>query len=122
MRRAPGDLNEDDRVDRHGLNMLRRDLGKQVAESACGAECDLDGNGTITANDQKLMAQLCDSEGCAFAQAEYVGGLSPHEPDMLAVRQADEAADQAVLAAHLEDADLVSSAEAESSGPELHQA
>src|SRR5262249_11654633 len=66
VRRAPGDLNEDGRVDRHDLNMLGRDLGKKVEESACGAECDLDGTGTITARDQQLMAQLCDSEGCAF--------------------------------------------------------
>jgi hypothetical protein len=120
VRRAPGDLNEDGRVDRHDLNMLSRDIGKTVDESACGVECDLDADGAITQKDADLMSQLCDSQDCAFARAEYVGGVSPHEPDMRAVRSADDTARSAFLAAHREDEEALSSASAPVS--ELYQA
>jgi hypothetical protein len=121
VRRVPGDLNEDGRVDRHDLNMLQRDLGKKTAESACGAECDLDGDGKITKKDADLMAQLCDSQDCAFANAEYVGGPSPLEPDMRAVRGADESARTAFLDDQPEDTELVSSAPAQVTGPDFYR-
>ncbi len=111
VRRAPGDLNEDGRVDRHDLNMLNRDLKKAVAGSACGEECDLDGDGKITQKDADLMSQLCDSESCAFEHPEYVGGASPHEPDMREVRKADDTARANFLAAHAEDTETVSNAD-----------
>ena len=70
---------------------LERDLGKSVAESACGtALCDIDGDGQITETDSLLMSNLCDSLGCAFDKAEYMGGGgSPLEPDMRSQRAAD---------------------------------
>lgn len=121
--RAPGDLNEDGRVDRHDLNMLNRDIGKTVAESACGADCDLDGDGAITGKDADLMDQLCDSRDCAFGTAEYVGGgASPLEPDMRAIRSADEAVSAAYLVANPEDADFGSNASAGVTEPQLYQA
>lgn len=92
VRRAPGDLNGDGRVDRHDLNVLTRDLGKKVADSACGEACDLDGDGKITAKDLDLMSQACDSADCSFRSIEYVGGMSPDEPDMREVRQTEDAA------------------------------
>lgn len=110
VRRAPGDLNGDGRVDRHDLNMLQRDLNKAVAESACGDECDLDGNGKITQKDADLMALLCDSQACAFARAEYVGGASPAEPDMRVVRSTDDADNAAFLAANPQDREAMRSA------------
>jgi hypothetical protein len=112
VRRAPGDLNEDGRVDRHDLNMLQRDLNKAVAESACGEECDLDGNGRITQKDADLMAQLCESRDCGFAQTEYVGGgPSPAEPDMRSIRRADDAETATFFAAHPEDKEAVNNAD-----------
>jgi Dockerin type I domain/FG-GAP-like repeat len=111
VRRAPGDLNEDGRVDSHDLNMLQRDLKKDVAASACGAECDLDADGVITQKDGDLMSQLCDSGDCAFAHAEYVGGVSPEEPDMRTTRQMDDTARANFLAAHAEDNEVVSNAD-----------
>jgi hypothetical protein len=111
VRRAPGDMNEDGRVDRHDLNMLNRDLNKSVAASACGEECDLDGDGRITQKDADLIAQLCDSESCAFPSAEYVGGPSSAEPDMRALRTEENAATAAFLTAHPEDKEVVSSSD-----------
>jgi Dockerin type I domain len=91
VRRAPGDLNGDGRVDRHDLNMLQRDVKKAVAESACSEECDLDGDGKITAKDLDLLSQACDSADCSFRFIEYVGGASPEEPDMREVRRTEQA-------------------------------
>ena len=103
VQRSIGDLNGDSRVDRHDLNILARDLGKSVAESACGVACDIDGDGSITQTDSILQSNLCDSQSCAFAAPEYVGGkASPLEPDMRAQRAADLAARTAWFAAHPE--------------------
>ncbi len=107
VRRAPGDLTGAGRVDRHDLNILHRDLRKSVAESACGEQCDLDGDGMITQKDANLMMQLCDSPNCAFEKIEYVGGASPLEPDMRTVRAADEAATAAFKATNPDDAKLL---------------
>ncbi|MBV9265349.1 MAG: hypothetical protein JO061_04190, partial [Acidobacteriaceae bacterium] len=122
VRRAPGDLNGEGRVDRHDLSILQRDLGKSVAESACGEECDLDGDGVITQKDANLMAQLCDSPDCAFANIEYLGGVSsPLEPDMRAARSADQGATSAFLADSPEDAKLLGSAKEQVSTAQLYQ-
>jgi hypothetical protein len=120
VRRAPGDLNEDGRVDRHDLNMLNRDLNKTVAASACGDECDLDGDGKITQKDADLMAQLCDSQACAFARAEYVGGASTAEPDMREVRSEEDAASAAFLTAHPEDKEVASNSD-QPTGTQLYK-
>jgi hypothetical protein len=92
VRRAPGDLNGDGRVDRHDLNMLNRDLGQEVAGSACGETCDLDGDGKVTDKDMQLMSALCDAADCAFGHIEYVGGKSPEEPDVREVRKSENTA------------------------------
>jgi hypothetical protein len=117
VRRAPGDLNGDGRVDRHDMNMLNRDLGKRVADSDCGESCDLDGDGKITAKDLDLMSQACDSADCSFRSIEYVGGAaSAEEPEMRGVRQREEAS----LAAFRQSAGEVG--DAESSEAQLFQA
>lgn len=122
VRRAPGDLNGDGRVDTHDLNMLNRDLGKSVAESACGAECDVDGDGAITEKDTNLMAQLCNSPDCAFAQAEYMGGSpSALEPDMRTVHAAEGAARAAYVAANPDDVNLLANAQVQFTEPQLYQ-
>ena len=103
VRRAPGDLNGDGRVDRHDLNMLSRDLGRATRASACGENCDLDGDGTVTAKDMKLMSRLCDAADCAFNQREYVGDKSPAEPDMRAMRNSETTALAAYAAQDADD-------------------
>ncbi len=119
VRRAPGDLNGDGRVDRHDLNMLNRDLKKNIGASACGEECDLDGDSEITQKDADLMVQLCDSQSCAFAKAEYVGGSSPAEPDMRALRSEDDAATTTFFAAHPQDKEAMSNSD-DVSGAQLY--
>jgi hypothetical protein len=48
-----GDYDGDCDVDRDDLNILMLDRNKSVAESACGARCDLDGDGVITVIDAR---------------------------------------------------------------------
>lgn len=122
VRREPGDLNGDGRVDRHDLNMLNRDLGKTVAESSCGQECDLDGDGKITQKDANSVAQLCDSVDCAFGQIEYVGNSpSAFEPDMRAVHAQDEANFAAYLAANPGDAKFLKGSQTLLTGQALYR-
>jgi hypothetical protein len=121
VRRAPGDLNGDGRVDRHDLNMLNRDLGKAVAQSACGEECDLDGDGTITAKDMQLMSGLCDATDCRFNSVEYVGGESPEEPNMREVRKAEQAAIAELAARNPQDAQLSSEVDSQPKESQLYQ-
>jgi hypothetical protein len=107
--RAPGDLNADGRVDTHDITMLDRDLGKSVADSACGSECDLNGDGKISQTDKTLMTNLCESTQCAFASVYYADGrITEMEPDMRAVRAQDFAARTTWLAVHPEHAGRVS--------------
>jgi hypothetical protein len=123
VRRAPGDLNGDGRVDRHDLNMLNRDLGKTVAESACGEACDLDGDGMITEKDGKLMSQLCDSAGCTSRFIEYGGGSeSPEELDMREVRKSDEAARAEFATENPENSDLLSDLDSQTKESQLFAA
>jgi hypothetical protein len=58
-----------------------------------------------------MMAKLCDSSDCSFAETEYVGGQSPAEPDMRAVRGADATAAATFLAANPEDKEATNSVE-----------
>ncbi len=117
VQRSIGDVNGDGRVDSHDLNILTRDLGKSVAESACGPACDIDGDGSITETDRILMANLCDWQGCAFATSEYVGGArSPLEPDMRTLRQSDLTARTAWFAANPEGGKALYSASPVSNG------
>lgn len=122
VQRSVGDLNGDGRVDAHDLNILALDLGKSVADSACGAACDIDGDGQITETDSILMSNLCDSQSCAFAAAEYVGGeASPLEPAMQTLRAADLAARTAWFAAHPEASKTLYSAPLVSNGLVAYQ-
>jgi hypothetical protein len=121
VRRSPGDLNGDGRVDRHDLDMLNRDLKKTVTRSACGEECDFDGDGKITRKDADLMMQLCDSQFCAFARSEYMGGgVSSSEPDMREIRKADKIAAMEFITAHPEDKEEMSSSD-DTAGSQQYQ-
>jgi len=60
----PGDVNHDGKVDRADLAIVAADRGRSVADSRCGADCDLDGDGTITALDARLLVSLCAATGC----------------------------------------------------------
>lgn len=60
----PGDLDGDHDVDRDDLAILLRDRNKSVAQSACGAPCDLDHNGLITVLDARKLVLLCTRPLC----------------------------------------------------------
>jgi hypothetical protein len=59
-----GDLNGDRMVDRDDLKILRGSLYRPVDQSACGAQCDVDGNGKITAHDAVTLVRLCTEPLC----------------------------------------------------------
>ena len=62
---APDDINGDGDVNRNDLNILLLDRGKTVSQSACGARCDLDGDGKITVLDGRRLSLLCTRPNCA---------------------------------------------------------
>ena len=95
----PPHFHRDWRFDGDGANDIAVAYMRPAISSACGDECDLDDDGKITQKDADLMVQLCDSEGCSFRTAEYVGGMSPAEPDMRAVRNSEAEASARFLAA-----------------------
>jgi hypothetical protein len=49
------DINSDGAVDRRDLSFLLQDRGKTVSQSACGALCDLNGDGQITGLDARQL-------------------------------------------------------------------
>jgi hypothetical protein len=59
------DINRDGNLDRDDLNILLQDLGKSVSQSACGAPCDLNGDGYITNLDAHQLIQMCSRPQCA---------------------------------------------------------
>jgi Matrixin/Dockerin type I domain/CARDB len=60
-----GDIDSDGDVDRDDLEILLQDRGKSVSESACGARCDLNGDGQITGLDVRELIELCSRTNCA---------------------------------------------------------
>jgi alpha-tubulin suppressor-like RCC1 family protein/PKD repeat protein len=60
-----GDFDGDADVDQHDLTILLSDRNKTVTASACGAACDLDGDGMITALDSRILVTLCTRPRCA---------------------------------------------------------
>jgi hypothetical protein len=74
---SPGDVDQNGRVDRADLAIVTRDRGQSVEQSACGAACDLDGDGKITALDARMLTSLCTDAGCAPAAAP-TGSESQH--------------------------------------------
>jgi hypothetical protein len=59
-----GDLNGDRVVDRDDLKILRGSLYRPVDQSACGPQCDVDGNGKITVHDAVTLVRLCTEPLC----------------------------------------------------------
>lgn len=62
---VPGDLDGDGDIDQDDINTLLRDRNKSVNQSACGAPCDLDNDGKITALDARKLTLLCTRPRCA---------------------------------------------------------
>lgn len=62
---VPGDLNDDGEVDQNDLSILLADRNTSVSASACGAPCDLDRDGQITALDARKLTLLCTRPRCA---------------------------------------------------------
>jgi hypothetical protein len=60
-----GDLDNDGDIDRDDVNVLLADRNHAVNTSACGALCDLDGDGRITALDARKLTLLCTRPRCA---------------------------------------------------------
>lgn len=60
-----GDLNGDGSIDQNDVNLLLKDRNKPVSQSVCGAPCDLDGDGMITALDARKLILLCTRPNCA---------------------------------------------------------
>ena len=59
-----GDVNGDGSIDQTDLTQLLLDRNKTVSASACGLRCDLDGDGTITVLDGRILVGLCSRSGC----------------------------------------------------------
>jgi hypothetical protein len=60
-----GDLDGDCDVDTADVSILLADRNLPVGSSACGAACDLDGDGVITALDARILVTMCTLPGCA---------------------------------------------------------
>ena len=65
------DYDGDGDCDLDDLDILLQDLGKSVADSQCGAPCDLDGDGTITDMDASEFRPLCTNPSeCASTEID----------------------------------------------------
>jgi hypothetical protein len=61
----PGDLDSDRDIDQADVNLLLSQRNLPVTSSVCGARCDLDGDGRITALDARRIVLLCTRPRCA---------------------------------------------------------
>lgn len=61
----PGDYDSDGDIDRDDLSILLLDRNKTVEASSCGAACDMDHDGMITALDARKLVLLCSRTRCA---------------------------------------------------------
>ena len=62
----PGNFDGDGDVDQNDLSILLADRNKSVSTSTCGAPCDFDGDGRITALDARKFRLLCTRSRCAL--------------------------------------------------------
>ena len=60
-----GDIDKDGDVDTADLNIMLVDRDKTISASKCGAPCDLDKDGRITALDSRILVTLCTRLRCA---------------------------------------------------------
>jgi hypothetical protein len=60
-----GDIDRDGDVDRADIDILVQHRNTTVGNSTCGLTCDLDGDGTITTLDARIVVTLCTRPRCA---------------------------------------------------------
>lgn len=65
FQRVLGDVNRDGEVDQRDLTTLLTERNKAAVGSSCGLACDLDGDGTITVLDARILSSRCTRAGCA---------------------------------------------------------
>ena len=89
MAAIPGDVDGDGDVDNADKRIVQNDLGRRVAQSACGAICDLNGDGRITGRDVSQLVQNCTTHACqentAPTLAAQVFSVDENSPNGTAV-------------------------------------
>ncbi len=69
-----GDLDGDGDVDRDDIAIIDAERGKTVAESSCGAPCDINGDGVISLLDSRSLVALCTRPLCVTEDDPADGG------------------------------------------------
>ena len=67
-----GDVDASGAVDQADVDVVLADLNQPVGSSSCGATCDLDGDGTITILDSRIVVEECTLPGCALVDCSFV--------------------------------------------------